>query len=129
MLRISCSTTDKIQTLSDDILLCSFEYNCHLKKKTIIKFFIIYCIRTVVFIFIVIFTTFRPMYPLAFFKCFTSNEGVYTKLCGARSEMVIVVRKWIRRHVFKSWTRLIAFNIVLTPWEICKSDYSPSSYE
>ena len=31
---------------------------------------------------------------------------------GARGEMVIVVG---RRHEFKSWTRLIAFHIVLIP--------------
>ena len=29
---------------------------------------------------------------------------------GARGVMVIVARKWTRRHKFKSWTRLIAFS-------------------
>ena len=35
-------------------------------------------------------------------------------------------RKWIQRHEFKSWTRLIVFHI--TPWERYESNYSPSSY-
>ena len=34
----------------------------------------------VVFIFIIIFTTFRPMCRLAFFTCFLSNSGTYTEL-------------------------------------------------
>ena len=34
---------------------------------------------TIVFIFIVFFTTFRPIYPPAFFKCL-SNSGNYTEL-------------------------------------------------
>ena len=34
---------------------------------------------------------------------------------GARGVMVIVVGKWTRRYEFKSWTRLIAFHIALTP--------------
>ena len=37
-------------------------------------------------------------------------------------------RKWTRRLEFKSWTRLIAFHIVLNPWERYESNYSPSSY-
>ena len=44
------------------------------KKKFIIKVF-----RTIVFIFIVISTTFRPIYPLAFFRCL-SNTGTFTEL-------------------------------------------------
>ena len=34
---------------------------------------------------------------------------------GARGGVVIVVGKWTRRLEFKSWTRLIAFNIALIP--------------
>ena len=36
--------------------------------------FIIKGFRTIVFIFIVIFTTFRPICPLAFFKCLSNSE-------------------------------------------------------
>ena len=36
-------------------------------------------------------------------------------------------RKWIRRHEFKPWTRLIAFHIALIPWERYESNYSPSN--
>ena len=39
--------------------------------------FITQNIRTVVFNFIVIFTTFLPIRPSAFFKCFMSNSGSY----------------------------------------------------
>ena len=42
-------------------------------------FFIIKNFRTIVFIFIVISTTFRPICPLAFFRCL-SNTGTYTEL-------------------------------------------------
>ena len=41
--------------------------------------FIIKCFRTIVFIFIVISTTFWPMCPPAFFK-YLSNSGTYTEL-------------------------------------------------
>ena len=41
--------------------------------------FIMKDFRTIVFIFIVIFTTFRPICPLAFFKCL-SNSGTFTEL-------------------------------------------------
>ena len=37
-------------------------------------------IRTIIFIFIVIFTTFRPMRPSVFFKCFILNLVTYTEL-------------------------------------------------
>ena len=43
-------------------------------KKIIIKGF-----RTIVFIFIVISTTFRPICPLAFFRCL-SHSGTFTEL-------------------------------------------------
>ena len=42
-------------------------------------FFIIKGLWTIVFIFIVISTTFRPICPLAFFGC-VSNSGTYTEL-------------------------------------------------
>ena len=41
--------------------------------------FIIKGFRIIVFIFIVISTTFRPICPLAFFRCL-SNSGTYTEL-------------------------------------------------
>ena len=41
--------------------------------------FIIKGFRTIVFIFIVISTTFQPICPLAFFRCL-SNSGTYTEL-------------------------------------------------
>ena len=41
--------------------------------------FIIKGFRTIVFIFIVIFTTFQTIRPLAFFRCL-SNSGTFTKL-------------------------------------------------
>ena len=41
--------------------------------------FIIKGFRTIVFIFIVISTTFRPICPPAFFRCL-SNTGTYTEL-------------------------------------------------
>ena len=37
-------------------------------------------------------------------------------------------RKWTWRYQFKSWTRLIAFNIALIPLGKYESNYSPSSY-
>ena len=42
--------------------------------------FIITGFQTIVFIFIVISTTFRPICPSAFFRCFLSNSGTYTEL-------------------------------------------------
>ena len=44
-----------------------------------VMIFIIKCFHTIVFIFIVIFTTFWPIYPLAFFRCL-SNLGTYSVL-------------------------------------------------
>ena len=41
--------------------------------------FIIKGFQTIVFIFIVISTTFRPIYPPAIFRCL-SNSGTYTEL-------------------------------------------------
>ena len=41
--------------------------------------FIIRCFRTIVFIFIVISTMFRPICPPAFFRCL-SNSGTFTEL-------------------------------------------------
>ena len=41
--------------------------------------FIMKGFQTIVFIFIVISTTFRPIYPLAFFRCL-SNSGTFTEL-------------------------------------------------
>ena len=55
------------------------------EKKTMTKLwmmqyiFIIKGCRTTVFIFIVISATFRPIYPLAFFRC-VSNSGTFTEL-------------------------------------------------
>ena len=43
------------------------------------KIFIIKGFRAIVFIFIVISTTFRPICPPAFFRCL-SNSGTFTKL-------------------------------------------------
>ena len=43
--------------------------------------FIIKGFRTIVFIFSVISLTFRPVCPLAFFRCL-SNTGTYTELAG-----------------------------------------------
>ena len=45
-----------------------------------VTIFFIKIVRTVVFIFFVIFTTFRPMCPSTFFWCFMSNSGAYTEL-------------------------------------------------
>ena len=42
--------------------------------------FIIQGFRTIVFIFIVIFTTFQPICPPTFFRCFLSNSGAYKEL-------------------------------------------------
>ena len=41
--------------------------------------FIIKLFRIIIFIFIVISTTFRPIWPLAFFRCL-SNSGTFTEL-------------------------------------------------
>ena len=56
------------------------------KTKQLSKFlrqslliFIIKVFRTIVFIFIVISTTFRPICPLVFFRCL-SNSGTFTEL-------------------------------------------------
>ena len=52
-----------------------------------------------------------------------------TSVGGARRVMVIVVRKWTRRHEFKTWTRLIAFHIALIPLgKVWIQLFSPSSY-
>ena len=60
--------------------------DCGIKMKQLSKFlrrslliFIIKCFRTIVFIFIVISTTFRPICPPAFFRCL-SNSGTFTEL-------------------------------------------------
>ena len=45
-----------------------------------ILFVIVQGFRTIVFIFIVIFTTFRPIYFPAFFRCYLSNLVAYTEL-------------------------------------------------
>ena len=44
-----------------------------------LSIFIIKGFQTIVFIFIVIFTTFRPICPPAFFRCL-SNSGTFTEL-------------------------------------------------
>ena len=48
-------------------------------KHILKKFFIIKGFRTIVFIFIVISTTFRPICPPAFFRS-VSNSGIFTEL-------------------------------------------------
>ena len=48
-------------------------------KITISTIFIIKVFRTIVFIFIVISTTFRPICPPGFFRCL-SNSGTFTEL-------------------------------------------------
>ena len=57
------------------------EYNYSLSKflRRSLLIFIIKVFRTIVFIFIVIFTTFRPICPPAFFRCL-SNLGTFTEL-------------------------------------------------
>ena len=54
------------------VVLCKF-----LRRSLMIS--VIKGFRTIVFIFIVISTTFRPTYPLAFFRCL-SNSGTFTEL-------------------------------------------------
>ena len=48
------------------------------RQKQFLHIFIVKGFRTIVFIFIVISTTFRPICPLAFFRCL-SNSGTYTE--------------------------------------------------
>ena len=48
--------------------------------------FIIQGFRTIVFIFIAIFTTFWPMSSPAFFRCFLTNSGAYTELRSLRNQ-------------------------------------------
>ena len=50
-----------------------------MKWTTNMAFIIPSNIRTTDLIFIVIFTMFQPIYPLAFFRCFISNMGVHTE--------------------------------------------------
>ena len=118
---------------------------CHKKfLRQSLLIFIIKGFRNVVFIFSVISTTFRPIYPPGFFRCL-SKSGTYTELrttsfigstgvtCSDsvtynRVQVLSIPilwrcpwcngyrrRKWIQRHEFKSWTRLIAFHIALIP--------------
>ena len=60
-----------------------FFFFMYKKKKNKLKwcnyFFIIKVFRTIVFIFIVISTTFSPICPPAFFRCL-SNSGTFTEL-------------------------------------------------
>ena len=58
---------------------CNWQYLMKEEKKNISDFFIIKGFRTIFFIFIVIFTMFRPICPPAFFRCL-SNSGTFTKL-------------------------------------------------
>ena len=48
--------------------------------STYLLLFIIQGFRTIVFIFIAIFTKFQPICPPAFFRCFLLNSGAYTEL-------------------------------------------------
>ena len=67
--------------------------------------FIIKGFRTIVFIFIVISTSFRPIYPPAFFRCL-SNQGTFTELrTTSFIESTGVVCSDSDSHVFEStWT-------------------------
>ena len=52
--------------------------------------FIISCVWTILFVFIIIFTTFQPMRLSAFFGCFLLNSGAYIELptkVGTRIEL------------------------------------------
>ena len=40
-----------------------------------------------------------------------------------RGVIVIVRRKWTRRHEFKCWTRLIAFHLALIPLGKCMNPF------
>ena len=60
--------------MDNDILTYKVKYSNYHSEIIIIKGF-----RTIVFIFIVISTTFRPLCPPAFFRCL-SNSGTFTEL-------------------------------------------------
>ena len=55
-----------------------YQYNLIMRMMMMI-IFIIKCFRTIIFIFIVISTTFRPICPQAFFRCLL-NSGINTEL-------------------------------------------------
>ena len=51
-------------------------------------------------------------------NCFVFKDGIFYICCkdgGTHIVMVTVVKKWTNWHGFKSWTRMIAFHIALTP--------------
>ena len=64
----------RIDTIQTAILFIENESLGYLRRLVVIN-----CFQTIFFIFIVIFTTFRPICPLAFFRCF-SNSGTFMKL-------------------------------------------------
>ena len=61
------------------IYIYIYKYIWHTHTHTYIYIFIIKVFRTIVFIFIVISTTFRPICPPAFFRCL-SNSGTFMEL-------------------------------------------------
>ena len=58
--------------------------------------FIIQGVRTIVFIFIVICTTFQPMCPPAFFMCFLSNSKAYNMNMYPAGH---IARFWFPKHL------------------------------
>ena len=71
--------------------------------------FIIKVFRTIVFIFIVISTTFRPICSPAFFRCL-SNSGTFTELRTTSFIETTVVVEWFFRYKFEMQEFLLTNN-------------------
>ena len=59
---------------------CCFVSNPGVSYFWLLSFSLVEFVSFSLFIFIAIFTTFQPVRPSTFFKCFLSNSGAYTEL-------------------------------------------------
>ena len=81
-------------------------------------FFISKDFRTIVFIFNVIFTTFRQVSPLAFFRCL-SNSGTYTEL--RTMSFIEYTGFTCSDSVSHNWVRVLGIPVLLLA---CSQDWT-----
>ena len=83
-----------------------------------LKIFIIKGFRTIVLIFIIISTTFRPICPLAFFRCL-SNSGTYTEL--RTTSFIESTGVICSDSVSHNWVQVLSIPALLLP---CSQDWT-----
>ena len=96
----------------------NYNNNCQNFWDEACWFFIIKGFRTIVFIFIVISTTFRPICPPAFFRCL-SNSGTFTELrTTSFIESTGVAHSDCLSH---NWVKMLSIPVLLL---VCSQDWT-----